>query len=537
MNTAQKAMAVAVVAILCIGAVYVILDDDGPTTRLRTSWDLVTVDEIADMSSSEAFEELQTACDRFVEQVYSGTLSPKAMGGLLDDLNDTIKETAYALGLFQWDYYRDSTGLSEEYVGWSAFDSRCMDIRNTALREVLEGPGGDTLRKVIGDETADALLADESMSEEEIALREAESEAMSRYYEATDPEDLAAILLALVDVRNDLAALYGYDSYADYAYEVTYQRSFGPDETAVFTDLVRDTVGGLFMQIREVQGESWTRPSYTYEGQDELFADVEVFIDTMGPEMSELYDYMTGNGLVDFEDLDTKQSGAFTMQLSPVGDEMFLYIYSDPYLGINDMTTLVHEFGHASAHALAWSSSPDMEVSEIQSQGLEMLFSLWYDEAAGSSDASMMSTLIMLYAILEGSIYDEFQQRVYEGDASTAEELDALFEEICAGYGYDPGRPWYTVSHTFSQPFYYVSYAVSAFNALEIFVDALEDPEAATEEYLDVLATPYGYDDMVADLGMCDAFDAEDFAQVMDAVSAWVDGVTGDTTEAEQVPA
>ena len=151
MNTAQKAMAVAVVAILCIGAVYVVLDDDGPTTRLRTSWDLVTVDEIADMSSSEAFEELQTACDRFVEQASSGTLSPKAMGGLLDDLNDTIKETACALGLFQWDYYRDSTGLSEEYVGWSAFDSRCMDIRNTALREVLEGPGGDTLRKVIGE--------------------------------------------------------------------------------------------------------------------------------------------------------------------------------------------------------------------------------------------------------------------------------------------------------------------------------------------------------------------------------------------------
>lgn len=537
MNTAQKAMAVAVVAILCIGAVYIVLDDDGPTTRLRTSWDLVTVDEIADMSSSEAFEELQTACDRFVEQASSGTLSPKAMDGLLDDLNDTVKETAYALGLFQWNYYRDPTGLSEEYIGWSAFDSRCMDIRNTALREVLEGPGGDTLRKVIGDETADALLADESMSEEEIALGEAESEAMSRYYEATDPEDLAAILMELVDVRNDLAALYGYDSYADYAYEVTYQRSFGPDETAVFTDLVRDSVGDLFMQIREAQGESWTRPSYTYGGQDELFADVEVFIDTMGPEMSGLYDYMTGNGLVDFEDLDTKQSGAFTTLVNVVGDEMLLYIYSDPYLNFYDTTTLVHEFGHSSAYALAWSASHDLEVSEIQSQGLEMLFSLWYDEGTGSSDASMMSVMTMLYSILEGCIYDEFQQRVYDGDASTAEELDALFEEVCAGYGYDPGRPWYAVSHTFGQPFYYVSYAVSAFNALEIFVDALEDPEAATEEYLDVLATPYGYDDMVADLGMCDAFDAEDFAQVMDAVSAWADGVLGDTTEAEQVTA
>ena len=78
---------------------------------------------------------------------------------------------------------------------------------------------------------------------------------------------------------------------------------------------------------------------------------------------------------------------------------------------------------------------------------------------------------------------------VFEGDVSTAEELDAMFEEICAGYGYDPGRPWYTVSHTFSQPFYYVSYAVSAFNALEIFVDALEDPDSAKEECPEVVAT------------------------------------------------
>lgn len=537
MNAAQKAMAVAVVAILCIGAVYIVLDDDDPSTRLRTSWDLVTVDEITDMSSSEAFAELQTASDRFVEQASSGTLSPKAMGVLVEDLNGTLKETGYAYGLFNWEYYRDPTGLSDEYVGWSMFNSQCTDIYDSALREALGGPGGDTLRTVIGDEAADRLLADASMSEEEVALLERESGLMARYYEAADPEDLATILLGLVDVRNELAALYGYGSYADYAYEVTYQRSFGPDETAVFSDMVRDSVGGLYSQILGAQGVSWTRPSYTYEGQDELFADVEVFIDTMGPEMSGLYDYMTGNGLVDFEDLDTKQSGAFTILVNVVGDEMLLYIYSDPYLNFYDTTTLVHEFGHSSAYALAWSASHDLEVSETQSQGLEMLFSLWYDEGTGSSDASMMSVRTMLYAILEGCIYDEFQQRVYDGDASTAEELDALFEEVCAGYGYDPGRPWYMVSHTFGQPFYYVSYAVSAFNALEIFVDALEDPDAAKEEYLDVVATPYGYEEMVEELGMCDAFDAEDFAQVMDAVSAWADGVLGDTNDTGQFTA
>lgn len=102
-----------------------------------------------------------------------------------------------------------------------------------------------------------------------------------------------------------------------------------------------------------------------------------------------------------------------------------------------------------------------------------------------------------------------------------------MFEEICAGNGYDPGRPWYTVSYTFSQPFYYISYAVSAFNALEISVDALEDPDSAKEVYLEVVATPYGYDEMVEGLRMCDAFDAEDFALVMDVVFAWVEGKLG----------
>ena len=116
------------------------------------------------------------------------------------------------------------------------------------------------------------------------------------------------------------------------------------------------------------------------------------------------------------------------------------------------------------------------------------------------------------------------------------EELDAMFEEICAGNRYDPGRPWYTVSYTFSQPFYYISYAVSAFNALEISVDALEDPDSAKEVYLEVVATPYGYDEMVEGPRMCDAFDAEDFALVMDVVFAWVEGKLGDSAGAGSVP-
>ena len=71
-----------------------------------------------------------------------------------------------------------------------------------------------------------------------------------------------------------------------------------------------------------------------------------------------------------------------------------------------------------------------------------------------------------------------------------------MFEEICVGY-LRSGPSLYTVLHKFSQPFYHASYAVSVFNALNIFVDALEDQDSAKEEYLEVVAIQYGYGEMV----------------------------------------
>ncbi len=82
---------------------------------------------------------MQAASDRFVEQASRGTLSPKAMTALLEDLNGTMMGTTYALGLFHGDNYCDPTGLFDEYVRWSTFDNWRMDIRDSAFREVLEG--------------------------------------------------------------------------------------------------------------------------------------------------------------------------------------------------------------------------------------------------------------------------------------------------------------------------------------------------------------------------------------------------------------
>ena len=104
-------------------------------------------------------------------------------------------------------------------------------------------------------------------------------------------------------------------------------------------------------------------------------------------------------------------------------------------------------------------------------------------------------------------------------DTFSLEDLDMIYEGILTEIGVRTTQHWYSVYHTFALPFYYISYAVSAFNALEIFVDALDDYDAAVAEYLQVNQyQEEGYIGMTAGLGMMNAFDEGDFAQIMSAL-------------------
>lgn len=78
------------------------------------------------------------------------------------------------------------------------------------------------------------------------------------------------------------------------------------------------------------------------------------------------------------------------------------------------------------------------------------------------------------------------------------------------------------MSHNFDSPFYYISYSVSAFISMEIFVDALDDYDAAVDKYLDVVASPDGYLDMVENLGMASPFDREEAMAVAVDLGGWI---------------
>ena len=524
-NVAILAFVVVVVAV-CAVAVYS-LDDDGQGDYTQYFPDPIT-DEMRDRPSAD---EITSSLDVLLDDYIAVAV---AEGSSQDDIAEALRSyyEQYSWYLVQqsvlvWDYYTDPATYGKEYVAWqSALTSASSDF-DDALRESLDGPNSDSARHVIdtmlGEGTSARLESSESTTQEELDLLQRESELAAAYNLAETPEEMADIFLELIDVRNSLAALWGYDTYADYAYEVTYGRDYSPDDSDALLSYVRDYA----VPLVQAMSESGYTVQYDYDGTDQLYADASPFIHSISEGFGDLYDYMLENELIDFEDVGTKVDAGFTNTMV-TGWNKVVFIYCKPYNNSSDLTTLIHEFGHSAASGLNSAPLNDYDISEIQSQGLEALFAVSpLNPIEGDADASFISS--MLSAIILGCVHDEFQQRAYASDADSLEDLDMIYEGILAELGVSTTQHWYSVYHTFALPFYYISYAVSAFNALEIFVDALDDYDAAVAEYLQVNQyQEEGYIGMTEALGMMSAFDAGDFAQIMDALYEHLFGQTAD---------
>ena len=134
----------------------------------------------------------------------------------------------------------------------------------------------------------------------------------------------------------------------------------------------------------------------------------------------------------------------------------------------------------------------DYDLSELQSQGMEVMFLQFYEDLFGD-DAEILraqTLLNLVYSVVTGAMYDEFQQRIYAESDLTKDRLLDIYREVYASYGfktYDGYEyEWTEVIHNFQQPLYYISYAVSAIPALELYARLAESPNDAMDTYLRV---------------------------------------------------
>ena len=138
----------------------------------------------------------------------------------------------------------------------------------------------------------------------------------------------------------------------------------------------------------------------------------------------------------------------------------------------------------------------------------------------------------LMYTVWTAGLWTQFELWAYEKQAETGETLtvqmlsdgfDAILKKngMTDTFQFPPGLrglAWVQVPHLFQSPLYYVSYATSALNALEIYEIAVDDFDKARDLYLDVvyLTDIDGYVDTVKRTGLTNALEKDAATDIVD---------------------
>ena len=419
-----------------------------------------------------------------------------------------------------------------------------QDRAYVSLREICSSPYQEAMKEVMEPELVESFAEYEELSdrEKEITLQEnglvseynqaaeedysveyqgeewnferfygADGEALSQeeyieVYQALNKERnsvLGEIFLELVDLRDEEAELKGYDNYAEYAYSELYIRDYDLEDAEKLFEEVKDDVVPVLQDLQRVAYEKDFSPLYDEShamSGEEIFSGFGEYLAEIDPELKVSLDHMLQYKMYDMDVAEEKAAVGFTIDLMSFGDA---YIFMDPYQCYLDYSQAIHEFGHY--NQAYWCTENiieqqnNLDLCEIHSQGLEMLYYDYYEELLGEEageDFGFFQVYRMATGIVDIALLSEFEIEAYKHPEMSLEDLNKLYLNLSEQYGIyyvdgvDALYTWSDTSHVFSSPCYYVSYMTSAFSSLDLLTLWEEDRHKAVETYMELTTLP-----------------------------------------------
>ncbi len=437
----------------------------------------------------------------------------------------------------QESYVRSLLAVTLQYEEYSFLTDLLTEEEKDMIRRSTEVPSAPAAEDASEDETpAGEEPAAGGNADLIPQVRDGIRELTGRYYMEAgqaepDPRKLTDIYLQLAAGRNMLAGLSGYEDYADYQAVFGYNVMTEEEADAVHS-VIREEIVPVYREVRsainrlQLSDLEGSAPA-DIDAQWEALRPV---ITAVHPDLAEAYDYLTANRLY------VRSNASLSAFTSPLYTTNSAFIFTSPKDFLEDeYMNMTHEFGHFNndyhtddRHLFA---ETHLSVKEFQSQGLELL-SWHHSDLLFKPEENEAYRLFLLgkklVSILDGSIIDELERSVYRSPAMNADELKALYTGLYTDYfGEAPADPdfYTTISHIYETPFYYMHYAVSALNALEIWDEAFDDEDSAVSRYMraSALSVWVPYEDMIEECGLTDMQNADNIRELAARVAVRLD--------------
>jgi len=336
-----------------------------------------------------------------------------------------------------------------------------------------------------------------------------------------DKEVLNDLFNQLMAKRNAVASNAGYSNYTDYRFKELGRFDYGKQDCYAFHEAVKQHVVPLVKLIYQKKKEKlgldtlrpWdidaekdgVKPLQPFSTGNEL---VEKTIDCftkLRPFFGDCLKKMNEIKHLDLESRMGKAPGGYNCPLAESGAP---FIFMNAAGQMNDVTTMVHEGGHAVhsflAHPLPLTGFKEypMEIAEVASMAMELFsmehWDVFFADAAALKRAKehQLERVITLFPWI--AIIDQFQHWIYDNAGHSNEQRTAKWMEILAEFSdgvvdYSElenyrSNAWLRQLHLFEVPFYYIEYGIAQLGAIGMWMQFKQEPEKALNNYCDALA-------------------------------------------------
>ncbi len=336
-----------------------------------------------------------------------------------------------------------------------------------------------------------------------------------------DQEAMHNLFTDLVQKRHQVAVNAGFANYRDYKFVELGRFDYTKEDCFQFHAAVKLHVMPLIDKIYTRKREKlaldklkpWdteaepagTNPLRPFTDGEDLYNKSVACFEQLDPFFADCLRKMKALNHFDLESRKGKAPGGYNCPLTESGAP---FIFMNAAGQMSDVTTMVHEGGHAIhsflAHQLPLSAFKEypMEIAEVASMSME-LFSMnhWqsFFDNEGELNRAIEHQLERTITIFPWiAIIDKFQHWVYENPMHTIQQRTNEWQNIVKEFssksidfsGLKQYRSigWQRQLHLFEVPFYYIEYGIAQLGAIGMWMQYIQNPKAALENYMNALS-------------------------------------------------
>lgn len=375
-----------------------------------------------------------------------------------------------------------------------------------------------------------------------------------------DKEELNNLFSALLKKRHQIALNAGFENYRDYRFIELGRFDYKKEDCYQFHEAVKLHVMPLVNQLYEIKKKKlgldvlrpWdieaepagVQPLRPFKTGEELIEKTIQCFNELRPFFGDCLRKMKSMGHLDLESRKGKAPGGYNCPLAETGAP---FIFMNAAGQLDDVTTMVHEGGHAIhsflSHDLELHNFKEYptEIAEVASMSMELFsmdhWNVFFDseEELVRAKEQQLERVITIFPWI--ATIDKFQHWVYENPAHTDDERAVKWLEILNEFsspvidfaGLEEYRlyGWQRQLHLFEVPFYYIEYGIAQLGAIGLWQQYKQNPETAINNYIKALdlGGTRTLPELFSAAGLIFNFSPEHISGLMQFVKQELDGI------------